>query len=123
MKNRIEFVEIPAADFRRAVKFYETVFGVQLTVCDSCEYEKMAFFPQAADGPNLAISWAADFRPSRDGILIHLNVEDIGITLECIRQNGGRIVRPKTKIEVEERGYFALFSDSEGNTLGLYGER
>ena len=96
---------------------------MQLTVYDSCEYEKMAFFPQAADEPNLAISWAADFRPSRDGILIHLNVEDIGIILECIRQNGGRIVRPKTKIEVEVRDYFALFSDSEGNTLGLYGER
>ena len=122
MKNRIEFVEIPAADFKRTVKFYETVFGVQLTICDSCDDEKMAFFPAETTTPNLAISWAADFRPSPAGVLIHLNTEDINATLAGIRMNGGQTLRPKTKIEAEGLGYFALFSDSEGNTLGLYSE-
>ena len=122
MKKRIEFVEIPAADFERAVQFYETIFGVQLTICDSCEYEQMAFFPEEAVGPNLAISWSADFHPSLDGVLIHLNVKDIQATLERVCLNGGKIVRPKTKIEVDGRGYFAMFSDSEGNTMGLYSE-
>jgi predicted enzyme related to lactoylglutathione lyase len=28
---------------------------------------------------------------------------------------------PKTKIEVEGKGYFALFIDCEGNKEGLYG--
>jgi len=30
-----------------------------------------------------------------------------------IEKNGGKIIRPKTKIEAEGRGYFSLFIDSE----------
>jgi len=30
---------------------------------------------------------------------------------------------PKTKIEVEGRGWFALFADSEGNRVGLYADK
>lgn len=123
MKNLIEFIEIPAADFLRAVKFYETVLDVQLTVCDGCQTEKMAFFSNAGTKPGMAISWNGDFRPSKDGVLIHLAVESIEDTLECIHANGGKTVRPKTKIEAEELGYFAMFTDSEGNTVGLYAEK
>lgn len=123
MKNLIEFVEIPSVDFRRAVNFYEVVFGVKLTICDSCETEKMAFFSDFSIKPNIAISWASDFHPSKDGVLIHLPVEDIEVTLDLINANGGIILRPKTKIEADGMGYFAQFSDSEGNTLGLYAEK
>lgn len=123
MKNLVEFIEIPAMDFSRAVKFYETVFGVKLTVCDSCATEKMAFFPDFGTKPNMGISWADGFRASKDGVHISLNVESIESALECIRANGGRIVRQKTKIEAEGMGYFAQFSDSEGNTIGLYAEK
>ena len=123
MKNCIELIEIPAANFARAVNFYETVFQVKLTVYDCCTTEKMAFFPASATKPDLAISWADGFRPSADGVHISLYVESIEATLAHITANGGKIVRPKTKIEVEGKGYFAQFTDSEGNTLGLYAEK
>jgi predicted enzyme related to lactoylglutathione lyase len=42
--------------------------------------------------------------------------------LKLIVEYGGKITRPKTKIEAEGRGWFALFADTEGNQLGLYGE-
>lgn len=122
MKNLIEFVEIPSVDFGRAVKFYEAVLGLKLTVCDSCETEKMAFFSDFSVKPNVAISWAADFRPSKDGVLISLPVNSIEATLALVDANGGKTLRPKTKIEADGMGYFAQFSDSEGNTLGLYAE-
>ena len=35
----------------------------------------------------------------------------------------GKIMMPKTKIEVEGRGWFALFADSEGNRVGLYADK
>lgn len=123
MKNLIEFVEIPSVDFRRAVKFYEVVLGIKLTVCDDCESEKMAFFPHSSNKPNVAISWATDFRPSADGVLISLSVESIESTLALIDANGGKTVRPKTKIEADNIGYFAQFFDSEGNILGLHAEK
>lgn len=123
MKNSIPLIEIPAADFRRAVQFYENVFKVQLTICDSCEEEKMAFFYDFTCQPNISISWAPDFRPSNEGVLIHLTVEDMEASLALIEKEEGKIVRPKTKIEADNMGYFALFLDSEGNRLGLYSEK
>ena len=123
MKKWVELIEIPATDFVRAVKFYETVLSIKLTICDNCENEKMAFFSDFSAKPNIAISWAAGFHPSKDGVLVSLNVENIENTLENINANGGKTIRPKTKIEVDEMGYFAMFSDSEGNTLGLYSEK
>lgn len=124
MKNLVKLIEIPAADFVRAVKFYEAVLGIKLTVCDSCETEKMAFFSDFTNTePNVALSWTADFLPSKNGVLVSLNVDSIEQTLERINANGGKTIRPKTKIEAEGMGYFALFSDSEGNTIGLYADK
>ena len=122
MKKLVSFFEIPAADFSRAVKFYEAVLNLKLNVLD-CDTEKMAFFPEEEGLAPGAVSWAADFLPSKNGVLIHLNVEDMEDTLSRVQANGGSIVRKKTKIESEGRGYFALFSDSEGNTVGLYSDK
>ena len=122
MKNLVAFYEIPAENFERAVKFYESVLGVQLYVMD-CETEKMACFPEEnGKGPG-AVSWAKDFLPSKDGMLINFQVENMETAMTAIEKNGGKIIRPKTKIEAEGRGYFALFIDSEGNRAGLYSDK
>lgn len=68
------------------------------------------------------MGWPTSFR-QKNGVLVHLNVDDMDATLALIKANGGSIVREKTKIESEDRGYFAMFSDSEGNTLGLYSDK
>lgn len=122
MKRLVAFFEIPAGDFNRAVKFYETVFNISMSSFD-CGHEKMAFFPDEDGLAPGAISWAEDFLPSQNGILISLNCEDIAASLSLVEANGGKIVIPKTKIEAEGRGYFCVFSDSEGNHVGLYSDK
>jgi hypothetical protein len=118
MEKLIAWVEIPATDFKRAVNFYNNVLGIELQEVD-CGTEKMACFP-SGEG---AISWAPEFNPSKDGVLVSLNTGyEIDETMKRILSNGGSIVHPKTKIEAEGRGYFALFTDSEGNKVGLYGD-
>lgn len=118
MKKIFYWVEIPAVNFDRAVNFYGKLMGVKLEGID-CGTEKMACLPNDAG----AIFWAPDFKPSKDGVLVSINAEnDIDGWIERVKANGGTIDRPKTKIEVEGRGYFALFIDTEGNRLGLYGE-
>jgi predicted enzyme related to lactoylglutathione lyase len=118
MKNLVSWVEIPATDFNRAVKFYNSVFEIDLQKVD-CGTEKMACFP-TGEG---AISFAPGIIPSKDGVLVSLNTgDDLENTMKRIEKNGGTIVQPKTKIEVEGRGYFSLFIDSEGNKVGLYGD-
>ena len=119
MKKLISWVEIPATNMDRAVKFYNALLGLNLEILDFGE-EKMACFP----GDEGAISLAPDFSPSKDGVLVSLNVGDgLEDALITIKNQGGSIVKPKTKIEAEGRGYFALFMDSEGNKVGLYGDR
>jgi predicted enzyme related to lactoylglutathione lyase len=70
-----------------------------------------------------AISLAKNFRPSKDGVLISLHVDDMEKALSAVEVNGGEIIRPKTKLEAGGCGYFALFTDSEGNRLGLYSDK
>lgn len=114
----ISWVEIPATDFYRAVKFYNQVLEIELEPLDFGE-EKMACLPNDEG----AISLAPDFKPSANGVLVSLNAGDnIDGMISRVVASGGTIVRPKTKIEAEGRGYFALFIDSEGNKLGIYGD-
>jgi predicted enzyme related to lactoylglutathione lyase len=80
--------------------------------------EKMACFP----GDEGAITYAPGYKPSKDGLIVSFNVSDnLEDTISRIKANGGEIVQPKTKIEAESRGYFAIFIDCEGNKVGLYG--
>lgn len=123
MKKLISFFEIPASDFRRAVKFYETIFGIRMEVME-CGTEQMAFFTEEGEEQSVgAISTAAGFQPSEQGVLIHFNCEDVAATAALVEQNGGRIVIPRTKILSEDRGYFCVFIDSEGNRIGLYSDK
>jgi predicted enzyme related to lactoylglutathione lyase len=119
MEKLVSWVEIPSVDFKRAVAFYNTVLGIELHEVD-CGTEKMACFP-SGEG---AISFSPGFNPSKDGVLVSLNTgKDLDNTMNRIEQNGGKIIHPKTKIQVENRGYFSLFIDCEGNKLGLYGDK
>lgn len=122
MSRLVAFFEIPCVDFNRAVGFYEKIFGINMEVMD-CGHEKMAFFPEEGGICPGAISWAADFKPSPDGVLVSLQCEDMQQIVSAIEENGGAVVIPKTKIEAENRGYFSVFKDCEGNRLGLYSDK
>jgi predicted enzyme related to lactoylglutathione lyase len=116
MKKLISWVEIPATDFERAVDFYSTVFNIKFEVAN-CGEEKMACFP----GGEGAVSKAPGFEPSRDGVLVSFNTEGgLNAILDKVQKNGGEIVTPRTKIDAEGRGYFAIVVDCEGNKIGLY---
>ena len=118
MRKLFSWIEIPAENMERAVDFYNTLLGLELEILDSGA-EKMACFPNDEG----AISKAPGFHPSRDGVLVSLNMEnELDRALETIEIKGGTIIKSKTKIEAEGRGFFALFIDSEGNKVGLYGD-
>ena len=119
MKKLISWVEIPSVNFERAVKFYNAILDIELQIID-CGQEKMACFPNGEG----AVSYAPNFKPSRDGLLVSFNVsDDLESSIERIKANGGTIVQQKTKIEAKGRGYFSVFIDCEGNKVGLYGDK
>ena len=118
MKDFIKFFEIPATDVKRAVDFYQKVFKIEITLHD-WGVEKMGMFPDNIG----SISQAEGFKPCEHGTLITLNGgEDLSNTMNIVVENGGKEIIPKTKIEAENQGYFAVFLDTEGNRIGLYSD-
>ena len=118
MQKLISWVEIPAIDFDRAVKFYNAVFKLNLQKEDF-GLEKMACFPNGEG----AISCVPNFKPSENGVMVSLTTADtIEATIQRIETNGGNILQGKTKIEVQGRDSFAICTDSEGNKIGIYGK-
>jgi predicted enzyme related to lactoylglutathione lyase len=116
MRKLISWVEIPAMDIERATIFYNKMLNLEIQVLNFGK-EKMACFPNGEG----AISQAPDFYPSTNGVLVSFDTEkNLDETLKTVSENGGEVLQPKTKIEAEGRGYFALIIDTEGNKVGLY---
>lgn len=121
--NSLNWFEIPASDIKRATKFYETIFSVEMPQMEMGG--SMAFFP--ADMHNGKVGGAvvqSDMhKPSADGAVIYLNANpDLDIALSKVEKAGGKVVMPKTKI-TDEIGYMAFFIDTEGNKVGMHSNK
>lgn len=115
----INWFEIPATDFERAVRFYETVFAVTLKREDMGG-GMMGVFPYQCPATGGAICHAQHYKPGAAGSIIYLDGgDDLAVPLGRIETAGGRIILPKTII-TPEIGYMALFVDREGNQIGLH---
>jgi uncharacterized protein len=118
-KYPVNWFEIPATNFKRAVKFYSTIFDKEFPV-SHLNGSDMAFFstdPLEVSGVIIAGEGA---EPSSKGILLYLNGgEDLSVPLSKIDGAGGTVVLPKTKIS-DEIGCYAIFIDTEGNRLALH---
>lgn len=116
MEKFIAFFEIPAADFHRAVGFYETVLDIKLAVSEY-EEEKMACFMEQGEAVG-AVSWAPDFLPSERGTLIHFYCEEIGKSLERVLQKGGRVITPRRRLTLKA-GDISLFLPIAKETISV----
>ena len=120
-KYPINWFEIPATNFERAVKFYSDVLGRQLPVSEMSG-SHMAFFSTEPLEVSGVIIKGEGAEPSTKGTLIYLNGgADLSTPLNKVEQAGGSVVVPKTKIS-DELGYFAIFIDSEGNRLAFHSQ-
>jgi len=110
--GKICYIEIPATDIPRSVAFYQAVFGWQTR--------------QRGDGATafddgvgqVSGTWVTGRPPSEQpGLLIYVMVDDINVTIDAIRANGGEIVQP---VGADAPEITARFRDPGGNVLGLY---
>jgi len=118
LKHFVNWFEIPALNFHRAVNFYNQIYGIEMETTNMNNYD-MAFFP-ANKGIGGAVVYGEGCIPSDAGPLVYLNGgRDLDVILSRIEPAGGRIILQKTLIN-EAVGYFALFIDTEGNRLALH---
>ncbi|MEP5613992.1 MAG: VOC family protein [Cyclobacteriaceae bacterium] len=119
MKSMISIFEIPATEFSRAVKFYQSILGIEISEIDM-QGTQMGLFPSDGQAVSGVIIKGEGYNPSSDGVIIYLNGGDnLQPTLDRVEINGGQVIVPKTLIDAEN-GYFALFLDTEGNRIGLH---
>ena len=116
--NPVFYFEIPVADMDRAVRFYSTVFDLELTRQTIDGYD-MALFPRAENAPGASGALAAGdvYVPSKAGVLIYIDVPDIDRVLTLAAANGGGVLYAET--HVGDAGFVAEIEDSEGNRIGL----
>ncbi len=118
MKNAINWFEIPARDFQRAVAFYSAILG-EAVVVHNFGGEPHGMFPCDEDGVTGAIVAGDGYTPSVDGTTVYLNVEDrLDGVIGRVTGAGGQILLPKT--DIGPHGFIAIIGDSEGNKVGLH---
>lgn len=115
--STITWFEIPASDFGRAVRFYETLFAAPLV--HHADWPNLAIFPYERPGVSGCIAFGEGHRPCADGTVVYLNCEGrIDEILGRLEVAGGKVVEPKNHIPTI--GWVAQIRDSEGNRIGLH---
>ncbi len=114
MANPICHMEIPSTDLSESKRFYETVFGWQVTIEPDGSY---AMFSPGED--ELGGGFDPSISVSEGGVVAYIKVENIPAALASIAEHGGSIVKEKTQIS-PEYGFYALFKDCCGNLIGLW---
>ncbi len=122
MSHPIHWFEIFVGDIERAVRFYQTVLGVELKRGDE-DGRPMAIFASALkDGVGGALVRQPGREPTESGVMVYLDADGkLDACLARVERAGGRVVQPKT--DIGPPGFIALVRDTEGNVVGLHSER
>lgn len=112
MVHNICHVEIPTTDTRRAADFYSKLFGWKMDFGMGPDY--VLFQPEADPGGGLM---KVD-KITPGGVIVYVVVTDVDDALAKAQKLGAKIV--KAKEEIPNIGWFALFSDLDGNIVGLF---
>jgi len=120
LKSAINWFEIPATDFDRAVRFYGEIYDFEMPTQDM-GHIKMGFFQhEHGVGIGGAVAHGEGYTPSVDGTKIYLNGgADLNNVLGRVTTAGGTVVMQKTEIS-PDIGYFAIIDDTEGNRVCLH---
>ncbi len=121
-QHPIHWFEIFVADLDRAVRFYQTVLGIELRR-ESEAGRPMAIFASAVkEGVGGCLVRQPGREPTEQGALVYLDASGkLDACLSRVERAGGKVVQPKTDIGAP--GFIALVRDSEGNLVGLHSER
>jgi len=116
--DALNWFEIYVSDLEKAKAFYGEILKAELTSVPDCT---MAIFPSNQElGVGGSLTQASDnCRPGPGGTMIYLNAEgDLDGVLERIAAAGGKIVRER--MAIPPHGFIGIFSDPDGNVVGLH---
>lgn len=117
--NPVNWFEIPVTDMARAKAFYERILDIEIAETEMGA-NRMGWFPMEMGRMGAAgtLIQGEGYRPSHDGSLVYLHVDQIDPTLAAIDSAGGKTLVPRTSIG--QHGFIAHFEDLEGNRVALH---
>jgi predicted enzyme related to lactoylglutathione lyase len=123
MPSAINWFQIPATNIARARTFYETICDLSLEKLDTPNMEMWAFPADRQSGDvGGALICGEGAVPSATGTAVFLSGDpDLQVMLDRVEGAGGSILIPKTAIGMDA-GFFAMITDTEGNTVGLHSQ-
>ena len=121
--DKVSWFEMPADDVRRVSEFYSKVFGWETPPMGDDAAFALTVKADENGNPTEVGGINGGFHKragaSDAGPVINIHVDDIDAKLKAVEAAGGRVIQPRT--EVGEYGLsMALFSDTEGNVMGVY---
>ena len=121
-KRPIVWFEIYVDNMERASKFYETVLDVKLEgLPNPTDGEmEMKSFPGDMDayGANGALVKMEGIKAGGNSTIVYFGSNDCTTEEQRIEKADGKIFKPK--MSIGEYGFITLFSDTEGNMVGLH---
>ena len=121
--NKVSHFEIPYEDQERAQKFYEEVFGWQITKFSDEGY--YLAFTTKSDPNTMMPSEPGSINGGllkRDSTAKHpllvIDVPNIDEHIKKIEDAGGELIMPK--VSVGDSGFFARVADTEGNVIAIW---
>ena len=117
---RIVHFEIYADDVERAVKFYSELFGWEINKWEEGPPEvdyRLVNSQQREGEPGIDGAITQRPIPNMAG-LNYIHIEAIDEYVEKVEAAGCNVFQPK--MAVPGVGYIAIFTDTEGNSMGLF---
>ena len=109
----ITHIDIPVSDAGRAQEFYSNLFGWHIAEPPGFEGYPMWQAPNKISGGGLAPRSEGFTQPRS-----YVEVDSIEETLAKVIESGGAVVMDKQPIS--DTSWWAIFTDPDGNTIGLY---
>jgi predicted enzyme related to lactoylglutathione lyase len=107
--------EIPTTDLQKSKEFYSKIFGWKMS-------EDMPGYVLFRTGADQGGGFTTENKPTKDGVVLYIEVDDIAKKLAEIEAAGGKKLKDKTAIS-PEFGFYGLFTDPCGNIMGLWSRK
>lgn len=115
----VVWIEIPAADFDRATRFYESLFGTALRH-EQVGPVRLGVFPYEKPAISGAVIAGPGYQPGGAGPVVYLNADGrFDALLARVGEVGGAVLGPVVELP-GGMGRFVHFRDSEGNRVALH---
>lgn len=112
MSHPIVHIELSSKNLEESGKFYAAVFDWQVEHIPAMNYATFVAEPGPGGGFNPVTNMPAG------STIVYISTDDIEASLAKVVANGGKVTQKKD--EIPGFGWFAMFEDPTGNSVGLF---